>query len=174
MKAYSGAPRDNERRKMKDERQIRVIVGGFLLFAFCFLLACSQDSKLGSSSTDAKFSQYYNQGELLYQKNCSNCHQKNGSGLGRLYPPLDTSDFMSKKFEDVICLIRYGKKGELLVNGISFNQPMPGIPTLTDLEIAEIATYIYNSWSHERGIIEVTEVSTLQKNCNTAYTGPRN
>jgi cytochrome c551 len=166
--------KDQRKTKMKIESQVRAIVGGFLLSAFCFLLACSGDSKSGSRSTDVKFSQYYNQGELLYQKNCSNCHQKNGSGLGRLYPPLDTSDFMTKNFEDVICLIRYGKKGTLVVNGITFNQPMPGIPTLTDLEIAEIATYIYNSWSHERGIIEVTEVSTLQKNCTTEYTGPRN
>lgn len=146
----------------------------FWLSAFCvFLLACSSSDKKTNDSSP-KFQQYYNQGELLYQKNCSNCHQKNGSGLGKLYPPLDSSDFMQKNFEDVICLIRYGKKGELVVNGVTFNQPMPGIPTLTDLEIAEIATYIYNSWSNNRGIIEVTEVSSLQKNCDTNYTGSRN
>jgi cytochrome c551 len=143
-----------------------------LLFCiFCFMLSCGDSNK---SSSNAKFSQYYNQGELLYQKRCSNCHQKDGSGLGRLYPPLDTSDFMTKNFDDVICLIRYGKKGELVVNGVTFNQPMPGIPTLTDLEIAEIATYIYNSWSHDRGIVDVSEVSALQKTCKSEMTGSRN
>jgi cytochrome c551 len=140
---------------------------------FCFLFSCSGAGK-NDKQNDPKFQQYYNQGELLFQKNCSNCHQKDGSGLGRLYPPLDTSDFMKKNFEDVICLIRYGKKGELIVNGVTFNQPMPGIPSLTDLEIAEIATYIYNSWSHQRGLVEVTEVSALQKNCDSEFVGPRN
>jgi mono/diheme cytochrome c family protein len=126
------------------------------------LIHCSTSDNKDSSS---KFRQYYNQGETLYEKNCSNCHQKNGSGLGLVYPPLDSSDYMEKNFKDVICLIRNGKKGELIVNGKSFNQPMPGIPALTDLEIAEIATYIYNTWDHQHGIVEVKEVSQLLKAC---------
>jgi cytochrome c551 len=133
----------------------------FLLFAFCFLLLNCSNKK----DSSPKFTQYYNQGETLYQKNCSNCHQKNGSGLGLVYPPLDSSDYMEKNFKDVICLIRNGKKGELIVNGKKFNQPMPAIPTLTDLEIAEIATYIYNTWSHQKGLVEVKEVSELLKAC---------
>jgi cytochrome c551 len=132
----------------------------FLSFAFCFLLPnCSQNPK---------FTQYYNQGETLYQKHCSNCHQKDGTGLGRVYPPLATSDYMEKNFSDVICLMRYGKKGELIVNGKNFNKVMPGIPILTDLEIAEIATYIYNTWSHQRGIVEVKEVNRIFKACTYA------
>jgi mono/diheme cytochrome c family protein len=133
----------------------------FLLSAFCFLLLNCSNKK----DSSPKFTQYYNQGETLYQKNCSNCHQKNGSGLGLVYPPLDSSDYMEKNFKEVICLIRNGKKGELFVNGKKFNQPMPGIPTLTDLEIAEIATYIYNTWSHQKGMVEVKEVSELLKAC---------
>jgi cytochrome c551 len=144
------------------------------LSLFCFLLSCGDRDKATADRTDPKFQQYYNQGELLYQKNCANCHQKNGRGLGRLYPPLDSSDYMSKNFEDVICLMRYGKKGELTVNSVSFNQPMPGIPTLTDLEIAEIATYIYNSWSHEQGLIDVNRITDLMKKCDSEYTGSRN
>lgn len=112
-----------------------------------------------------KFKQYYRQGESLYEKHCSNCHQKDGSGLGRVYPPLNKSDYMSDNLEEVICLIRMGKTGSMLVNGVEYNQPMPGIPTITDLEVAEIATYIYNTWSHERGIIEVRDVSAMMERC---------
>lgn len=72
---------------------------------------------------------------------------------------------MRDNLEEVICLIRMGKKGSLLVNGVEYNQPMPGIPTLTDLEVAEIATYIYNTWSHERGLIEVKDVSAIMERC---------
>ena len=119
-------------------------------------------------NTSAKFNQYYVQGERLYLKHCSNCHQVDGSGLGRVYPPLDTSDYMQKNFREVICLMRHGKNGELIVNGESYNQAMPGIPLLTDLEIAEIATYIYNTWSHERGIVEVKDVSQILSQCQQA------
>jgi len=42
---------------------------------------------------------------------------------------------------------------------------MPGIPVLTDLEVAEIATYIYNSWEHQRGLVDVAEASRVLRVC---------
>jgi cytochrome c551 len=136
----------------------------FMLYALCFMLSCDQ-SQRSTKHRSPKFTQYYNQGEKLYTLHCSNCHQKNGKGLGRLYPPLDSSDYMTNNFNDVICLIENGKKGSLIVNGIEFNQAMPGVPALTDLEIAEIATYIYNTWTHEYGIVEVRDVTAILQTC---------
>jgi len=136
-----------------------------LIVTSAMITSCTnRNEKNGGSSI--KFKQYYIQGEQLFVRHCSNCHQKNGQGLGRLYPPVDKSDFMEKNFEETICLIRNGRNGELVVNGKSFNQPMPGISSLTDLEIAEIATYIYNSWEHRRGIVEVKSVSSILEKCN--------
>lgn len=77
---------------------------------------------------------------------------------------------MENNFNAVICLIRHGKSGEMIVNGMQYDQPMPGVPAMSDLEIAEIATYIYNSWSHERGLIEVGEVSRILAQCDSAST----
>jgi len=115
-----------------------------------------------------KFQQYYVHGEELYVRYCSNCHQKNGTGLGRIYPPLDRSDFVDKNQEATLCIIRNGKSGELTVNGVSFNKTMPPIPALTDIEIAEIATYLYNTWGRNKGIVEVQQVSKVLTSCETA------
>jgi cytochrome c551 len=128
------------------------------------LLSCSQSAD--NKTTSIKFNQYYVQGEQLYIQHCSNCHQKNGKGLGLIYPPVDTSDYMSTNFKEVICLIKNGKSGELIVNGKSYNQAMKGITSLTDLEIAEISTYIYNTWSHNNGIVDVKEVSAILAVCS--------
>jgi cytochrome c551 len=135
---------------------------------FIFLNCTQQTNQENNNSSSNKFQQYYYQGEQLYTRHCGNCHQKGGKGLGRVYPPLDSSDYMQQNFESVICLIRNGKKGELIVNGKSFNQPMPGISILTDLEIAEISTYIYNTWKNKRGIIDVKEVSKILTACPPA------
>ncbi|QOI96254.1 MAG: cytochrome c [Flammeovirgaceae bacterium] len=121
----------------------------------------------GHSQEKNKFTNYYRQGEQLYIKHCSNCHQPNGTGLGRVYPPLHQSDYMKNNFKAVICLMKNGIDGPLLVNGKEFNQAMPGVPTLTDLEIAEIATYIYNSWEHKRGLVDVAEVSNVLRECTS-------
>lgn len=74
---------------------------------------------------------------------------------------------MDHHFEEVICLMKNGKEGELMVNGKSYNKQMKGISTLTDLEIAEIATYIFNTWEHQRGIIEVQETSQILARCDS-------
>ncbi len=118
-----------------------------------------------TTAQERKFKQYYLQGQLLYQKHCSNCHQPDGSGLKNLYPPLALSDFLKNNPEKTLCLMRYGLTGEVVVNNITFNQPMPGIPTLTDLEIAEIATYIYNSWGNAKGLVEVQEAERVLRSC---------
>lgn len=115
-----------------------------------------------------KFKQYLVEGERLYIQHCSNCHQADGKGLGRVYPPLAPSEFMNDNFETVICSIKFGMSREIVVNGEVYNQPMPGIPSLTELEIAEIATYIYNSWGHDRGLIGVNYMTSILEGCQSA------
>lgn len=136
---------------------------GVLIVIATMILGCGP----GGKSRDSKFQQYIVQGEELYVTHCSNCHQKSGKGLGLLYPPLDESDFMDQNLDSVICFIKNGRSGEIIVNGKTYNQPMPGVSLLSDLEVAEIATYIYNTWAHDRGMIEVSQVTSILAKCNT-------
>jgi cytochrome c551 len=152
---------------MKIDFEVQISPDNYRDFRFLFFLSVTacMISCSPSKTDNHKFTNYYRQGEQLYSKHCSNCHQANGTGLGRVYPPLHQSDFMDNNFEQVICLMKYGIEGELVVNGIQFNQAMPGIPSLTDLEVAQLATYIYNTWSRERGIVEVKEASRVLNTC---------
>lgn len=138
-----------------------------VLYLITFVLLGSCTAKTDNQQTySPKFQQYYVQGEVLYIKHCSNCHQLNGKGLGRLYPPVDQSDFMDNNFDDVVCTIKYGKQGLLIVNGIDYNMAMSGNAGLTELEVAEIATYLYNTWSHKKGLVDVKEVTQILSKCN--------
>ena len=137
-----------------------------LLLAF-IAVGCVSRTESTRPETSAKFDQYFVQGEQLYIKNCSNCHQKDGTGLGLIYPPINGSDYLPQNRNEVICLMRNGKSGELIVNGKSFNKEMPAMPLLSDLEIAEIATYIYNSWGTDEGLVEVSEVSSVLAQCDS-------
>jgi cytochrome c551 len=126
-----------------------------------FLMQC----KNAGDGDGVKFTQYYNKGEQLYAKHCSNCHQADGSGLGLLYPPIKDSDYMSNQRE-VICLMKNGRKGSITVNGKVYDQEMPATPALTNLEIAEITTFIYNTWSFQEGLIDVRRVSAVLDSCS--------
>ncbi len=139
-----------------------------LLFAVTVLFACTgKKSGEQGMKQNVKFEQYMVEGQLLYQQHCTNCHQATGQGLRRLYPPLANSDFMLNNMEAVICLIKNGISGKIIVNGVEYNQAMPGVSRLTNLEIAEIATYIYNSWGNTAGQITTEKVEAVLKTCAT-------
>ena len=72
---------------------------------------------------------------------------------------------MSKNRDAVICLQRFGIKGELIVNGKEYNKAMPPPHSLTDIEIAQISTYIYNTWTHKRGLVDIPETSAILREC---------
>ena len=137
----------------------------FLIAIFLLLISCTS-STADREDYSPKFQQYYVQGGVLYQQYCSNCHQRNGKGLGRLYPPVDQSDFMEDNFEEVVCIIKYGKQGSLRVNDVDYNMTMKGNTNLTELEVAEITTFIYNTWSHKKGLVNVKEVTHILSSCN--------
>lgn len=137
-----------------------------LLVVVIFTIAagCVPGSDSGSGRS-VKFQQYFVEGQSLYEQHCSNCHQSDGGGLGRVYPPLNQADYLEQNFPYLACLIKQGKKGEIWVNGVMYNQEMKGIPTLTNLEVAEILTYITNAWGNSGELVEVSEVDNLLLTC---------
>lgn len=146
----------------------------YLAIAFIILLfACGSYEEFENSATanysDAKmqkFAKYMIQGKQLYTTHCSNCHQDKGEGLGKLFPPLANSDYMLENIPRTICGIKNGIKGEIKVNGKTYNQAMPALSRLTNLEIAEISTYVYNSWGNEKGMVEIETVEKVLSNCS--------
>lgn len=104
------------------------------------------------SDEEIKRQRYITEGILVYKNNCANCHQPKGEGLAELYPPLAGSDFLANK-NAVICLIRYGQQDSIVVNGKPYNRPMPPQPHLSDLEVAELVTYIYNEWEMRKRLL---------------------
>lgn len=90
---------------------------------------------------------------------------EDGKGLANLIPPLANSDFMLSDPKRSICIIKNGMSGEISVNKTVFNHPMPSNIALKDMEIAEIATYIFNSWGNDHGMLTIPEVREALKEC---------
>ncbi len=107
----------------------------------------------------------YQQGKILYTNFCENCHMPDGSGLKALIPPLAGADFLAKSPELVPCIIRNGVKGEMVVNGITYDTEMAGIERLTEFEITNIINYIHTSWGNDLPIVEHLQVREWLKPC---------
>ncbi len=119
------------------------------------------------SQEELKRDQYYAEGYQLYMTHCANCHQADGKGLANLYPPLQGSEYLGRKAE-FICISKNGLAGEIQVAGKTYNRPMPANPRLTDIEIAEITTYVYNTWGQETTYTPTDSVTKILDNCKTS------
>lgn len=140
------------------------------LFVFLTFIGCDSNHENAAirnlnSVEKMHFKQYMVYGQQLYTQHCSNCHQNDGSGLEMLIPPLASSDYMLEDIGRTVCLIKFGLEGNIVVNGDSYNHNMPANTELTDLEIAQITTYILNSWDNQKGYVSVKEVTEHLKSC---------
>lgn len=150
---------------------IKPLLRNYLFFSLAYIASgCSGQNE--NKATEAlniedkmRYEQYMVQGELLYKTHCANCHQADGTGFRRLIPPLANADYMMQDVNRTLCVIKYGIQGEILVNGIDYNQKMPGNEQLKDIEIAQIATFIYNAWGNQQGYISAKEVTSKLDNC---------
>src|SRR5690554_4275912 len=101
----------------------------FVLFGSSTFFSCGGSSKESSETihgiTDVKTKQYAINGKVLYENLCANCHQVDGQGLGSLIPPLAGSDYMLADIGRTVRIIKFGQEGEITVNGVQYNQPMP-------------------------------------------------
>ena len=144
-----------------------------IIFLLPFLMACNKQAQNegiyipeGLDRRDeTRFQQYAIQGKLLYIQHCANCHQNEGQGLAKLYPPLAKSDYLMSDVKRAACIIKNGQKDSIQVNGQTYNMAMPAVSNLSALEIAEILTYITNSWGNENELVSVREVETYLISC---------
>lgn len=107
----------------------------------------------------------YREGERLYKRNCANCHMDNGEGLSALIPPLAGADYLEKNREKLPCIVKYGLKDSIIVNGKVYAEQMPGVETLSDIHITNVLNYINNSWGNRAEPYRLEEVQKFLKDC---------
>ena len=117
------------------------------------------------SRTKIRYKQYMIAGKRLYRQHCANCHGQEGEGLAQLIPPLAKSDYLMEDIGRVVCQIRNGAVGEMVVIGKTYNQEMPANKELRALETAEIITYIANSWGNQNGLVSARMVGKFINGC---------
>jgi mono/diheme cytochrome c family protein len=132
-------------------------IGCVLFLVAGMLVSCESDEQI-------EFSRYYSLGAALYQSHCQNCHGAQGEGLGGLIPPLTDPVFLKTKTGSLACFIKNGLKGNIKVSNKLYDDEM--LPAdLTPLEIAEILTYVDNSFGNKTGIVTSASAEAALKLC---------
>jgi mono/diheme cytochrome c family protein len=100
-------------------------------------------------------------GRRLFTSICAACHQPTGQGLPNIFPPLAGSDFLNADKSRAVKIVIFGHQGEVVVNGMKFNNNMPKFP-LSDQDIANVLTFVYNSFGNSGLEVTPEEVKTLR------------
>ena len=101
-------------------------------------------------------------GAALFVGTCSVCHQLNGEGVPNVFPPLAKSDWFVPDLKRGVSAVLNGVSGPIKVNGKDYNSVMPPMNQLNDDEIANLLTFIGNSWGNAGGQISQAEVTKLR------------
>ena len=98
-------------------------------------------------------------GKQLFAGTCSVCHQANGEGLPNVFPPLAKSSLLAADPKRAMTIVTHGLTGKVTVNGHEYDSVMPPMSQLTDDEVANILTYVLNSWGNPGGQFSKDEVA---------------
>jgi nitrite reductase (NO-forming) len=82
--------------------------------------------------------------------------------LPGVFPPLTKSDYLNADHQRAIKVVLQGLSGKVTVNGSEFNSVMPPMNQLNDDEVANILTYILNSWDNKGGQIKSDDVKAIR------------
>ena len=101
-------------------------------------------------------------GMKLYNTYCQSCHQPDGNGDDNHFPPLSRSEWVNGDKKTLIKVILEGLEGTIQVKGKSYNGIMPANNFLDDDQIAEILTYVRESFGNNAGAIQTREVKDIR------------
>jgi len=103
-----------------------------------------------------------NRGKAVYAQYCMQCHQIDGSGVSRMNPPLIKTFYVLGNKETLISIIVKGFNKEIEIDGDTYSNPMPAHLFLTDQQVADVATYVRNSFGNKATAITLTEVKAIK------------
>ena len=134
-----------------------------------FLLLALVAASCTSLTPDVKEADFtnlsYSAGLKIYQLRCSVCHGEKGAGFKELYPPIANSDYMLKHKNEIPCIIKHGLEGKIEVNGKTYNSKMISHSDLSPMEIADLMTFLLNSWEMGEGDITPSDVKKMLEDC---------
>jgi len=143
----------------------------FISFVMYFLSNCvASEEKIITNSLNHKsklpktnLENSIERGNALYQDFCVQCHMTTGKGLPNAIPPLDGYKWLGDNRKRAIYATKYGQKGEVLINEITYNGIMPPMG-LSNNEVADVLNYVMNSWGNSgKEMISAEEVSAVEK-----------
>lgn len=101
-------------------------------------------------------------GQKLYTQYCVSCHQADGGGVQNMNPPLIKTSYVLGDKSKIIHILLKGFSEQVEIEGNYYNNTMPSFDYLKDQQIADVLTYVRNSFGNKASAVKTAEVTKLR------------
>lgn len=137
-----------------------------LVFVLATAAAQTQDKTVHAAevaaANTAALDERISTGEKLFAANCAACHQADGKGLNRAFPPLADSDYFADDPMKAVNAVLKGLSGPITVNGMQYNAVMPNLSYMSDSDVADVVTFVINSFGNKGGDVNTAQVAAAR------------
>jgi len=101
-------------------------------------------------------------GAAVYARTCIACHQPTGKGLPPVFPSISETPIVVGNPELPIKFILQGLMGPITVGGMTYNSMMPPVPGVSDGDIADVLTYVRQSFGNKGNPVSADQVKAVR------------
>lgn len=101
-------------------------------------------------------------GKSVYAQTCLTCHQADGGGVPNLNPPLIKTTYVLGDKSQLARIVLNGLKVPVEIDGDTYSNAMPAQNHLNDQQIADVLTYVRNSFGNKASQVRVAEVKAVR------------
>lgn len=120
------------------------------------------DKKPVAASPKSTLQTSISRGKIVYTASCLPCHQADGSGVPNMNPPVIQNSWVLGSKTVLIQQILKGSNGKVEIDGEKFHNTMPAQAHLTNQQIADVLTYVRNSFGNKASIVTPAEVKVTR------------
>lgn len=102
-------------------------------------------------------------GKIVYLQNCVSCHLPTGTGTGTMNPTLVKTAHVQGDKKWLIEMMLKGMKQQE-IDGVKYTNAMPPFAFLNDKQIADVLTFVRNSFGNKAAAVTPDEVKAVRAN----------
>jgi ubiquinol-cytochrome c reductase cytochrome b subunit len=127
--------------------------------------AAGQTKAAAAPAAPAKSSSLSQNGAKVFGTNCASCHGAAGQGTPGVFPPLAGNPDVTGDPSKIVQIVLDGSNNmPMTVNGANYKGIMPAWKgTLSNTDVADVLTYIRNSWGNKATPVSAADVAKVAK-----------
>jgi len=145
-----------------DLKKALVLIPLITFFTITGLKAQTRKHKLIKKTNSAALKTAIDAGSKVFMEYCVTCHQSDGMGIPDMNPPLAKTTYVTGDKTKLIKIVLNGFNDDVDINGQRYSNTMASHDFLQDKEIADVLTYVRNSFGNKASAIGMAQVKAVR------------